>query len=314
MQFWSSFSTLKEDFADKVTSGLVVTVGNFDGVHRGHQQIIQRVKAIGNEYGWFSLIVTFQEHTSLTLSHQSTPLLMSLEEKCKYLKRLGLDGCLALDFTPEIAQLTAEQFLEQLVRVGTKALIVGHDFTFGAGGVGDTRFLLAYAQKNNLYGEVVPPVKYQGKIVSSSKIRSLLTAGRLAEANGMLNRPFSIYGQVQHGEGRGKRLGFPTANISVPEYRLLPKYGVYFVRVLLEGKDYYGLANVGCKPTFNHSRPLLEVYIFDFSAEIYDRFLTVEFLEFLRIEQKFTSPQALQVQMLRDKKRGEELMAVWRAK
>jgi len=314
MQIWTSFSMLKEEISRKEPGGLVVTVGNFDGVHRGHQQILERLKAVGNENAWFSLVVTFQEHTSLTLRRQSPPLLMSFREKCEYLEKIGVGGCLALDFTPEIAKIPAVQFLEELRALGTKGLIVGHDFTFGAGGTGDARFLLAYAQKYGLYGEVVPPVKYEGKIVCSSAIRNLLTAGRLAEANGMLNRPFRISGHVERGEGRGKLLGFPTANISVPAYRLLPKYGVYFVRVFLDGKNYYGLANVGCKPTFNQSSPLLEVYIFDFSADLYGRFLTVDFLEFLRVEQKFTSPQALQAQMLKDKRRGEELMAVWRAK
>lgn len=314
MQYWTSFAISKESFSGKCGDELVVTVGNFDGVHRGHQAILERVKTISNKHGWFSLVVTFQEHTSLILRRQSPPMLMSLEKRCKFFEKMGIDGCLALEFTPELAQLPADKFLEQLVALGTKAFIVGHDFTFGAGGVGDTRFLLDYTKKNGIYGEVIPPVKYHGEIVCSSRIRDLLTAGKLAEANSMLNHPFRLSGQVQPGDRRGKVLGYPTANLSFPTHRLLPKFGVYLVRIILEGKEYYGLANVGCKPTFNHNGSLVEVHIFNFSAEIYGRILAVEFLKFLRAEQKFTLPSELQAQMVKDKKRGEELLAAWELK
>ncbi|HBG17046.1 MAG TPA: riboflavin biosynthesis protein RibF [Firmicutes bacterium] len=311
MKRWTSFAMIQNEIAKNFISGLVLTIGNFDGVHLGHQKILERVKKISMENGWYSLVVSFKEHTSVLLRRQSPLMLLSLDERCNYFESAGMDGCLLLEFTPELAQLPAESFLEKLVSLGTKALVVGHDFTFGAGGAGNTDFVLNYAYKNALYGEVIPPVKYHGKTVCSSRIRSLLTAGKLSEANGMLNRPFRLAGKVEPGNHRGKVLGFPTANLAFPSNRLLPKFGVYFVRVFLEDNEYYGLANVGLKPTFNHNTPLVEVHLFDFSQEIYGCILVVDFLKFLREERKFVSPNELVAQMVKDKKIGKQYLSSW---
>lgn len=315
MKYWTSFAKLEEEFTNKnPQSGLVLTIGNFDGVHLGHQKLLKRVKTLSLEHDWFSVAVTFQDHTSLLLRDKRPPILMSIEERCNYFAFLGIEGCLLLEFSTELAQMTPEEFLDKLISLGTKALVVGHDFTFGAGGTGDIKFLLEYAKKRNLYVEVIPPVKYKEKIVCSSQIRGLLTEGKLAEANGMLNRPFSLSGKVEDGEGRGKDLGFPTANLSFPTYRLLPKFGVYLVRILLGEEEYYGLANVGCKPTFNRCDPLVEVYIYNFAAEIYGVSLVIEFLKFLREEKKFSSPDKLKEQMEKDKRNGEKLLPHFKKK
>jgi riboflavin kinase/FMN adenylyltransferase len=300
---------MEEALIKHAVSGLIVTIGNFDGVHHGHQKILKRVKEISAKHGWSAIVITFQEHTFKLLRTQAPPLLMSSEERCQFFAESGLDGCLLLEFTPKLAQLTAEQFLNQLTDLGMKALVVGHDFTFGAGGSGDTHFVLEYMRKQGLYGEVIPPVKFQGEIVSSSQIRAYLKDGQLAAANGMLNRPFRLGGTVRRGQGRGQQLGFPTANLTFPSNRLLPKYGAYLVRVNLNGKRYHGLANVGCKPTFNGTSPVVEVFIYDFSRQIYGAYLEVEFLEFLRAEAKFSSPEALKVQLKRDLRQGEEIWA-----
>jgi len=204
--------------------------------------------------------------------------------------------------------------LDQLISLGMKALVVGHDFTFGAGGAGDTNLVLTYMRQHGLYGEVIPPVRYRGKIVCSSQIRALLSVGKLTEANGMLNRPFSLAGYVRNGQGQGRKLGFPTANLTIPPDRLLPKFGVYVVRVILNGEDYYGLANVGCKPTFNYGRPVVEVHIAQFSGEIYGEYMQVEFLKFLREEKKFPSPEALQAQLQKDQRQGEAFWRRWQKK
>ena len=314
MKQWYSFSMWQEELAAKPASGWVVTVGNFDGVHRGHQKILERVKVISKEQGWPALVITFQEHTSLVLRAQAPPLLMSVEERCRYFAACGIDATLLLEFTPELAKMPAGSFLDQLRALGMKALVVGHDFTFGAGGTGDTHLVLTYMRRHGLYGEVIPPVKYRGKIVCSSQIRALLRAGKLGEANGMLNRPFSLAGYVQKGQGQGRKLGFPTANLTVPPDRLLPKFGAYVVRVLLDGAEYYGLANVGCKPTFNYGKPVVEVFIAQFAGEIYGEYMQVEFLKFLREEKKFASPEALQAQLLADKEQGEAIWRRWQAK
>lgn len=300
---------LEEEFLNKHSqTGLVLTIGNFDGVHLGHQKLLKRVKALSLEYGWSSVAVTFQDHTSVLLRNKRPPMLMSVEERCIYFAFFGIDACLLLEFSTELAQMTPERFLDKLVNLGAKALVVGHDFTFGAGGTGDINFLQEYAGKKGIYVEVIPPVKYKEKIVCSSQIRGLLTEGKLAEANGMLNRPFSLYGKVEEGDGRGRDLGFPTANLSFPTYRLLPKFGVYLVRVLLGDEEYYGLANVGCKPTFNRCDPLVEVYIYNFAEEIYGDSIIIEFLKYLREERKFSTSDKLKEQMRKDKRMGEQLL------
>ena len=307
MKRWTSFTMMEEELIKNAVSGFVVTIGNFDGVHRGHQKILKRVKKISHEHGWLALVITFQEHTFKVLRTQVPPLIMSVDERCHFFKESGLDGTLLLEFTAELAQLTAEQFLDQLIALGMKALVVGHDFTFGAGGTGDTNLVLTYMKKRGLYGEVVPPVKFQGKTVSSSQIRALLIDGQVAAANGMLNRPFRLGEIVRSGQGRGKHLGFPTANLVFHPNRLLPKFGAYLVRVLIGGKTYHGLANVGCKPTFNGTSPVVEVFIYDFSRQIYGEYLEVEFLKFLRDERKFASPEELKAQLEQDLRQGEEM-------
>lgn len=307
MKIWTSFQMMQAELAKTVASGLVATVGNFDGVHLGHQKILERVKVIGATKGWPTVVVTFQEHTAKVLGAEAPLLLMSTDERCAFFAKMGIDGTLLLAFTKELAALAPTDFLDQLLAVGVRALVVGHDFTFGAAGAGDARLILDYMGEHGLYGEVVPPIKIQGKIVSSTQIRSLLQAGKLAEANEMLNRPFCLAGIVRKGQGFGKTLGFPTANLTYPPNRLLPKFGAYFVRVTLNGEVYYGLANVGCKPTFNHSVPLVEVFIDQFSREIYGEYLVVEFLQFLREEKKFTSVEALKAQLRRDQEQGAEI-------
>lgn len=307
MKVWNSFPQLQTELAKAAPSGLVVTIGNFDGVHRGHQKILARMKEISRANGWLTVVVTFREHTAKILKGGAPGLLLSVEERCAIFAEMGIDGTLLLDFTPELAATDPASFLDRLLALGVRAMVVGHDFTFGAGGAGDTGLLLTYLQKQGCYGEVVPPVKVHGKIVSSTRIRSYLRNGQLATANEMLNRPFFLAGPVCRGQGLGKVLGFPTANLSYPPERLLPKFGAYFVRVILNGEVYCGLANVGCKPTFDYDKPLVEVFINQFSRDIYGALLTVEFLHFLREEKKFASPEALKAQLLLDQKQGEEL-------
>ncbi|HEY8344384.1 MAG TPA: bifunctional riboflavin kinase/FAD synthetase [Bacillota bacterium] len=306
MRVWSSFIDLKSDLSGQP---LVVTVGNFDGVHRGHQVLLHRTKAVAQADNGFCLVVTFEQHTSALLRKAAPPLLMSVEEKLAFFSALGIAGCLLLPFTPELAGLDPEEFLLRLTDLGAKAIIVGHDFTFGKGAVGNTDYLLDFAARHGINAEVIPPVTVDGVIVSSSHIRSLLQAGQVTKARQMLNRPFTVSGPVIHGERRGRTLGFPTANLRLPAERLLPKYGVYFVRCHVRDQEYYGLANVGVKPTFASAQSLIEVYLFDTTEELYGAKMTIEFLEFLRAERRFSSPAELVKQMKRDEEEGRRLLA-----
>src|SRR5690554_3982724 len=311
MRVWSSFADLDLGLRrELLNQALVVTIGNFDGVHQGHQVLLARTRAVAEEKKRFSLVVTFEEHTSATLRQGSPPLLMTSQEKLDFLSQLGLSGCLMLRFTSEVARMSPEEFLLHLVKLGAKEIIVGHDFTFGKDAIGDTDFLLDFAKQYGIYAEVIPPVKVKGKIVCSSCIRGLLQEGRVRESNLMLKRPFTVNGTVVHGDHRGRTLGFPTANLNLSPDKLLPKYGVYLVRSHVKGRVDYGLANVGMKPTFSTPHPIIEVYLFDTSENLYGTEMTVEFLEFIRAEQKFSSSAALIEQMKKDEIQGRRMMAM----
>lgn len=308
MRVWSSFIDIKPDLSGQP---LVVTIGNFDGVHRGHQVLLTRTKAVAGADNRFSLVVTFKRHTSALLRKAAPPLLMSAEERLEFFEKMGMAGCLLLQFTPELAELEPGEFLLHLTDLGAKAIIVGHDFTFGKGAVGNTDYLLDFAGRHGIDAEVIPPVTVDGVVVSSSRIRSLLQDGQVKKARQLLNRPFAVSAPVIHGDHRGRTLGFPTANLRLPAERILPKYGVYLVRCHIRGKEYYGLANVGVKPTFSPAQSLIEVYLFDTAEDFYGAKMTVEFLEFLRAERRFSSAAELVEQMKRDEEEGRRLLALY---
>lgn len=309
MRVWSSFIDLKPELSGRP---VVVTVGNFDGVHRGHQVLLARTNAVAETNNWCSLVVTFTRHTSVLLRNSAPPLLMSAEERLEFFAKMGFTGCLLLQFTPELASMTPEDFLLHLLDVGAQYIIVGHDFTFGKGAAGNADYLLDFAGRHGINAEVIPPVLVDGVVVSSSRIRSLLRAGEVGKARQMLNRSFTVTGPVIRGDQRGRTLGFPTANLCLPAERLLPKYGVYLVRCYIRGKEYYGLANVGVKPTFSSAQSLIEVFLLDTADDFYGAEMTVEFLEFLRTERKFPSAAELVEQMKKDEAEGRRLLALYK--
>lgn len=292
----------------------MVTIGNFDGVHRGHRLLLKRLKEKAQENGWFSLVVTFREHPDGFLRQEAPLLLTTVEERCAIFGDLGLDGCLVLAFDRELAAMAPEEFLSMVKGWGAQGFIVGYDFRFGAGAAGGTGEILEFCRSHGLVGEVVPPVKVGEEIVSSSRIRQLLLAGELAKANRMLGRPYTVTGRVTHGAHRGRLLGFPTANLELPANRLLPGYGVYLVRVCFDDQAYFGLANIGVRPTFANSepgkenRPSTEIYLLDVAADLYEKTMVVEFLAFLRRERKFPSAATLIAQMKKDEETARRLL------
>ena len=255
MKSWFSIANMRRELGAHARGDLMVTIGNFDGVHRGHQLLLKILKEKAQENGWFSLVVTFREHPAGFL-RQGTPLLLTtVEERSAVFSGLGLDGCLVLDFNQELASMTPEEFLSLVKDWGARGFIVGYDFRFGAGAAGGTGEVLEFCRRHGLLGQVIPPVKVGREIVSSSRIRELLQAGDLAKANLMLDRAYMITGRVTHGARRGRLLGFPTANLELPANRLLPGSGVYLVRVFFDGRIHFGLANIGVRPTFSRTRP-----------------------------------------------------------
>lgn len=286
-----------------------VTIGNFDGVHQGHQAIINRLMEAASERGETPLVVTFRNHTAAVVRHHWPPLLMSVEERIQAIHSLGVPEVLLLEFTEELSHMPAETFLTRLQERGARSFVVGHDFRCGAERGGDTQFLTDFAARHGIQAEVVPAIRYNGEIVSSTRIRNLLAEGNAEEARLLLGQPFTLEGPVTHGEKRGRTLGYPTANLQTEDHRLVPRFGVYLVRAIIDGsEDYFGVANVGVKPTFTECPPLIETYLFDFNRDIYGMHLKVEFLNFIRSEKRFGSAEDLVIQMRLDVEKAREIM------
>lgn len=310
MIVWKSILQARQELA-KTRKNTVVTIGNFDGVHRGHQVIMKRTVQLARESGSLAVVLTFVDHTEGLFGEK--PLLLNTPViRREFLLEQGLDALLEVDFDRNFAGLEPEVFFHTWLVDGlrVKAVVVGHDFRFGADGVGDYGLLLRLGFAKQVAVERVAPLKEGGEVISSSKIRRLLIEGNVELANKMLGYPFVIEGEVVFGEQRGRKLGFPTANIHLePEY-LLPCYGVYLVKMLVEERSYFGLANVGIKPTFGKSAPLVEVYLFDVEVNLYGKNVRVDFLKFIRPENRFSGPEALKAQIALDIKTAKEFLGV----
>jgi riboflavin kinase/FMN adenylyltransferase len=285
----------------------VVTIGVFDGVHLGHEFLIRQVVRRAKLCGGKSIVLTFEPHPLRILrSYFSPPLLTSAEHRLKLLKELKVDICLLLDFDQNIAQMSAEEFVRKIVvaKLQAKEIFVGNDFFFGKKAAGSVETLRCLGKK---YGFIVKSVRsiYAGKsVIKSSKIRKLVKKGDLAFACRMLGRPFSILGRVVKGSRRAQVLGFPTANIAFIQ-EAFPPYGVYVVKAGVGQKSYFGLANLGRRPTFATLKrdffpPVLEAHLFNFRRNIYGQQIELFFLKKIREEKKFSCPQALIAQIKKD--------------
>lgn len=289
--------------------GSIVTVGTFDGVHLGHQAIIKELKAIS---GGPSTLITFEPHPQRVLNpRQSIKILTPLEEKLQILRELGLDKVLVLRFDEKIAQMPPRGFIEEIIinRIGVKEMVIGYDHAFGRGRSGHKDTLKQLGDDFGFKLKVLQPITIDGRIVKSTLIRRLLEEGQVREANRLLGRLYRLSGWVIRGEGRGKTLHFPTANIRIErEEKLIPGDGVYAVLVHLKGKPYKGILNIGFKPTFGSQERAIEVHILDFDSNIYNQRIEIEFVDKIREERRFKSPSELTIQMKRDRKRGLEVL------
>ena len=283
--------------------GSALAIGNFDGVHKGHRRLFDTARALARAGGGKAAVLTFEPHPGKVFSPElAPPLIATLPRKLQLLEEAGVDATILQPFDREYAMTTAEQFVkEQLVgTLGVADVVVGHDFTFGKGRVG-TPSLLSSLAEGRLHVHVVPAVMEDGLVVSSSKIRELVLAGKIAAATRLLGRPPILDGVVVPGRGRGRTIGFPTANLQ-PETELVPATGVYAVRVAVEGIEgvFAGAANIGVKPTFGEEEQTVEIHVIDQKLEIYGRKLAVAFLERLRGEARFESVEALVEQIGKD--------------
>lgn len=280
----------------------VITIGNFDGIHLGHQKIFRRVVAEAEGRGT-SMVITFHPHPVKVLApDRALKLLTPLEEKIKLIGMTGIEVLLCIDFDREFARMDPDAFIRDVLvdRIKVKHVIVGHNYRFGKGKHGTTELLRRRGRKYGFRVNVVRNVRVSGHVVSSSRVRQLLQWGRVCEASTLLGRPYSVHARVVRGAGRGARLlDTPTANIETP-VELMPREGVYAVKVKLDDRILDGVANIGRTPTFGGSDVSYEVHLFHFSGDLLGRELRVYFIDRIRSERTFPDPASLKAQIEKD--------------
>ncbi len=297
MKVYRGVSGLKDKF-----NSPAVTLGNFDGVHLGHRKIFERLIENAAQMNGESLVLTFEPHPVKVLRPEMSPKIITpISEKLKLIEECKIDGVILADFTKEFAAQHPEQFVYSLLHetLAAKLVMVGHDFTFGKRKEGTTKSLEALGKTYGFDVEIVKPLRMDGEIVSSTRIRKLLLEGALSEANRLLGRCHSVSGKVVKGHGRGRTLGFPTANIEV-EGELIPGNGVYAAVIQIGSEKKAGIANIGVKPTFKDEERSVEAHIFDFGKSLYGETVSLHLVEKIRDERPFDSPGELAGQIERD--------------
>jgi riboflavin kinase/FMN adenylyltransferase len=283
----------------------VITIGTFDGVHTGHQYILQQLQEAAEACHGETVIITFDPHPREVLAPQNKTvhLLTTLDEKIQLLEKWGIHHLVVVPFTKAFSELSATAYLEDFL-ISTfrpHTIIIGYDHRFGHNREGGLELLEAEQQKFGFRLLEIPQQVVHDLTVSSTKIRNSLQEGAILLANELLGYPYFINGKVVHGDKMGRQLGFPTANIALHDSRkLIPAQGVYAVKVTVAGKEWKGALNIGTRPTFNGSELRIEVYILDFNEEIYGAEIHVSFIEFIRADKKFDSVEALVVQITDD--------------
>ena len=284
--------------------GTVVTVGTFDGVHRGHWAVLQEIRRRAQATGRRSVLVTFDPHPLRIVRPEHAPLLLTTPvEKKEILAESGLDYAVFISFTETLSRYEPRRFVEEILvqRLGVEELVIGYDHGFGRDRSGDAETLRAIGAEMGFAVDVVPPVETDGEPVSSSRIRRVVDEGRMEEARACLGRPYSVRGVVVGGEGRGRRLGFPTANLQVVQAdKLIPPPGIYAVRGGLRSGIHAGALHLGPRPTFRGSPPTVELHLLDFDEDLYGEEVRVDFVARLREVRPFDSAAALVEQMRED--------------
>jgi len=289
-----------------------VALGNFDGVHVGHQVILKTAIAQARAAGGTALAVTFEPLPAKVLNPERAPqLILTPEDKHELLRALGLDGVIVLRFSRELSLLPPRQFVEEYLhrRIGVWAVVVGHSVSFGHARAGNAEVMRGIGRELGFDTTVVGPVERAGIAVSSTRVRRLIALGEMKTAAGLLGRYHFLRGAVVHGRERGRTIGFPTANVR-SRTECLPPDGVYATRIVLEDGSYPSITNIGMRPTFAEPERTIEAHIFDFSRDIYDREVKLELVERIRPERKYPSAQALAAQIASDLQRARQLLAV----
>ncbi|MAB48475.1 MAG: riboflavin biosynthesis protein RibF [Flavobacteriaceae bacterium] len=282
----------------------ILTIGTFDGVHIGHQKILKRVVALAQEEDLVPTVLTLFPHPRMVLQKDnSIKLLNTIDERIQLLKNLGIEEVIVKEFTKEFANLSAKDYVEHILvdELNTKQIVIGYDHHFGKNRSANIDDLKVFAEAFNFKVEEISAQEIQDVTVSSTKIRNALNNGHIEIANSYLGYNYFISGDVVKGKGIGRTLDYPTANIDIKEsYKLIPRDGVYVVKSEIEGLTIYGMMNIGTNPTVDGKTRSIEVHFFDFDKDIYGETLRIEFLHWLRSEQKFENLEALKKQLSND--------------
>jgi riboflavin kinase/FMN adenylyltransferase len=305
-----------------------LTIGSFDGVHKGHQAIIRKLTTHAHAAGDPAVVLTFFPHPSIILKNRSSHYyLTSPEERALLLGEMGVDVVITHPFDMQVANLSAREFVQQLVlHLGLRHLCTGHDFALGRGREGNLTVLQNMGKEFSFSINYMRRIEVTGEVVSSSRIRSALELGDLDMANRLLGRPYQVSGKVINGDGRGHRLGFPTANLEIWSERALPKAGVYACMARVDGVMWKAVSNVGFRPTFSDSKrigamssirnadnnlfpsPLVEAHLLDFERDLYNQEISLSFISRLRDEQRFSDVQDLMNQVQQDIQRARKIL------
>ena len=297
------------ELPDGLTSS-VVTLGNFDGVHLGHRELFRSLVKTARQLNCPSIVYTFNPHPLKFLAPEKAPLLLNTPaEKQRLIAASHVDYLIETPFTTDFAKMSPEIFVTDILleKLKIKALIVGYDYAFGKGRRGDTNFLQACGEKYGFHVEVLQPVGDDGLPYSSTLIRQMIAAGDVSDVVRLLGRQYNLEGVVVHGDQRGRTLGFPTANLET-EKEQLPAPGVYAVKVRHNLQEYGGVVNIGRRPTFDVEGSTIEVYLLDFTGELYGQKLRIYFVERLRDERKFASVEALVAAIEMDVVRARQIL------
>jgi len=292
--------------------GSIVALGNFDGFHLGHQAVVNRAIQRAFHERRPVIVATFEPHPVRHFRPDVPPFrLTSLDQREHLFAHAGADAMLVFEFGAALASMDAEEFVSNVLgeQIGAAGVVTGDDFSFGKGRRGDAALLKEVGDTYAIAAEAVLQVELNGERISSGRIREELIAGNIGEATHMLSRDYAIEGVVQHGDGRGRDLGYPTANIEMSDYQR-PKYGIYAVRVTLDdGSEHPGVASLGVRPMFDPAQELLEAYLFDFDGDLYGRKIEIALHAYLREERKFEGLEALTAQMREDEAAARQLLA-----
>ncbi len=289
----------------------ILTIGVFDGVHLGHHHLLSRLVELSRTQNLPSLVVTFHQHPQQVLAPQTRPLFLTdLNQRVNLLKNTGVDSVVILSFTRKLAEFSAREFLGLLKKhLRMRGLVIGSDTTLGRSQEADASELKELGQEMGFSLSVVPPLKIDGEVVSSTALRNALTGGDMKRVTKLSGRPFSLEGEVVKGTGWGVKLGFPTANLGINPKQALPQDGVYATWAYVDDKSYRSVTSIGRRPTFGLNEPTVEVHLLEYNGDLYGRDLRITFLARLREEKKFEGIEELKKQIVEDIRQGRAILS-----